>query len=159
MFLGRVWASSQILISKGPLTVQLLAGVATVITQEAWAKLHTPPASIGTTAVEYLNQNPHSVICDMQPALSHSHQTHSTDLSKRYHVGCKHNQLEWSSLPVRVFHACSRYGKLQYTWKIFMKCLKRWFNVSSQSKQACKCTCTMQTCQCGAAPPLRVKLF
>ena len=36
--------------------MQLLTGAAIVTTQEAWVKLHTPSASMGISAIKYLNK-------------------------------------------------------------------------------------------------------
>ena len=67
-------------------------------------------------------------------------------------MGCKHNQLESSSLPVWVFHAnaltmvsYSIHGQSSYVWMHL-------FEYSVQANmQAYTSTCAMQSCQCGGS--------
>ena len=94
---------------------------------------HIPSASIGISA-----------LC-LYPALSCGRPTH---LSRSYHAGCKHIQLESSSLLAWVFHAnililvsCSTLGEL--SWNLWIHSFDMWsVRASKQASMLMRCSHT-----------------
>ena len=99
------------------LTMQLLAGAAIVTTQEAWVKLHTPSASMGISAIKYLNKlyivSP--VTCSL-PCNTSIRLIPQTYL--KVAMWAANIVVFTSSLSLLCQHC--HYGELQYTWTIFI---------------------------------------